>query len=481
MHSKGATFQKWGLVILSSVVLFSAFSNKAFAQSATGTLTGTVTDPKGLAMANATITVHSEDTGVDMKPVMSNDTGSYVETLLPPGTYDVTASQTGFASVQHKGVTLEVGQTVRLDFAMPVQSQQSLVTVTTEIPVLETEKTEQTQNVSENMVANLPVSSRRWEQFVFLTPGVTPDGTTNGISFHGLNSLYNNNSVDGANNNSSYNGAARGGANDGYVYSGDSIREFQVSASNFNAELGQAAGGSVNAVTKSGTSAYHGDLFYNGRSPDFNAFDPVSKTTAALNGTAPSIPVRQQNQYGGSFGGPIIKDKLFFFVTVDDYDKVNPLFTTTQQVTPPIGQLVCPTLGAGDTIPNPAGGAPLSGGAAQAQMAVVCANAKSFAISNIVGTFPRSLAQEVQLLKFDYQVNQSNHLSIVGNLRDWKQPTSLLSVSGGTSYLQDRFAIATFSPTARVVAPASAMKLATKSATISPSLKAPTPSSSELT
>jgi len=443
MHSKGATFQKWGLAVFLTLVLLAAVTNKAFAQSATGTLTGTVTDPKGLAMANATIVVHSEDTGVDMKPVMSNETGIYVAPLLPPGIYDVTASQSGFASVQHKGITLEVGQTVRLDFAMPVQSQQSLVTVTTEIPVLETEKTEQTQNVSENMVANLPVSSRRWEQFVFLTPGVTPDGTSNGISFHGLNSLYNNNSVDGANNNSSYNGASRGGGSDGYVYSGDSIREFQVSSSNFNAELGQAAGGSVNAVTKSGTANYHGDLFYNGRSPNFNAFDPVSKANAAVNGTAPSIPVHQQDQYGGSFGGPILKDKLFFFVTVDDYDKVDPLFTTTQQMTPSIGQLVCPTLGAGDTIPNPAGGAPLTGGAAQARIATVCANAKNFATNNIVGTFPRSLAQEVQLLKFDYQLNQSNHISIVGNLRDWRQPTSLQSVSGGTSYLQDRFAIAT--------------------------------------
>ncbi len=425
--------QLWHLfagTALFAVLLF-GFAGAVFAQESTATVTGTVTDPKGLAMSGATVLVHSEDTGVDQKPVTTTDAGTYVVPLLPPGTYDVTASQTGFATVQHKGITLQVGQTVRVDVDMPVAAQQSLVTVTTEVPILETEKTEQSQNVSESMVSNLPVSSRRWEQFAFLTPGVTPDGTTGAISFHGLNSLYNNNSVDGANNNSSYNGAARGGSgSDGYVYSGDSIREFQVETSSFNAELGQAAGGAVNAVTKSGTSQYHGDLFYNGRSPDFNAYDPVSKFTAAQNHTVPSIPVRQQNQWGGSLGGPIIKDKLFFFVTEDGYRKVNPLSTTTAQMNPTIGSFVCPTVA--------------SFSPAQ-QLAVnnECALAKNFVLTDIVGSFPRTLQQDIGLVKLDYQINQSNHVSAVANLRDWKQPTSTLSVNGGTSYLQDRFVIAT--------------------------------------
>src|SRR6202040_1024739 len=133
--------------------------------------------------------------------------------------------------------------TVRIDIAMTVASQQSLVTVTTEVPILETEKTEQSQNVSEALVSNLPVSSRRWEQFALLTPGVNYDGSAGAISVHGINSLYNNNSVDGANNNSSYQGGSRGSSVDGYVYSGDSIREFQVGSNNYSVEVGQAAGG----------------------------------------------------------------------------------------------------------------------------------------------------------------------------------------------------------------------------------------------
>jgi hypothetical protein len=439
MRVNGPKLLKWGVVCLAVLVLFAGFVGSALAQEATGALTGTVTDQKGLAMTGVSVVAHSEDTGTDLPAVMTNESGLYNFPFLAPGTYDVTASQPGFSTVQQKGIMVAVATTVRIDVQMPVAATQSLVTVTTEIPVLETEKTEQAQNVSENLVSNLPVSSRRWEQFAFLTPGITPDGATGGMSFHGINSNYNNNSVDGANNNSSYNGAARGGtSNEGYTYSGDSVREFQVESGSFNAELGQAAGGSVNAITKSGTSAFHGDLFYNGRTTPFNAYDPVSKTNAAnVALTAPNSPaaipgqtVRQQDQWGGSLGGPIIKDKLFFFITDDGYRRVNPLLTSTPQNNPSINALTCPTV------------ASLSG-PQQATLATECAAAKNFALTNVVGTFPRTIRQDIELVKLDYQLNQSNHLSAVANIRDWKQPTSTVSVNGTTVFLQDRFVIAT--------------------------------------
>src|SRR5262249_25082439 len=155
-----------------------------------------------------------------LAPVTTNEQGVYNVPLLRPGTYDITAMQSGFSTLKRAAVDLQVGATVRIDTQMVVSAQQTLVTVTTEIPILETEKTEQSQNVSEALVSNLPVSSRRWEQFALLTPGVNPDGVNGGMSFHGINNLYNNNSVDGANNNYNYDGGSRGGpANDGYVYS----------------------------------------------------------------------------------------------------------------------------------------------------------------------------------------------------------------------------------------------------------------------
>jgi hypothetical protein len=424
-------------LVLNAVVLWAGSLCLVFGQTATGTITGTLNDTQGAAMASANVTVRNVDTGAE-KSTVTNESGIYLVPLLQPGRYDVTVRQTGFATVERKAVAVQVGQTMRIDIEMPVASQQSLVTVTTDAPLLETEKTEQAQNVSENLVSNLPVSSRRWEQFALLTPGVNLDGNAGGMSFHGINGSYNNNSVDGANNNSSYNAASRGGAgSDGYVYSGDSIREFQVSSSGFSAEIGQAAGGAVNAVTKSGTNALHGDLFYNGRAPNLNAIDPVAQTTVdsrnkSTGGNEVATPsVRQQHQVGGSAGGPILEDKLFFFTTYDAYRKINPLTTTTQQLTPSIRDLTCPTLTpagltAGATVPNGA----------------QCQAAKDFVFNNIVGTFSRSLRQDIELIKLDYQMNQANHANAVVNIRDWKNPTDPTSVNGGTSYLQSRFAIA---------------------------------------
>jgi len=439
--------QRGGLMSLAAIILATGFVGAAFAQSPTGTFTGTITDAQGAAMVGVKVVARNVDTGVDQQPVETNNSGSYLIPLLPPGTYDITASQTGFATVKRPALPLQVGQTVRIDVEMPVASQQSLVTVTTEVPLLETEKTEQSQNVSENLVSNLPVSSRRWEQFVMLTPGVTPDGSGGAVSFHGLNSLYNSNSVDGANNNSNYGGGARGGTGDGYIYSGDSIREFQVSSSGFSAELGQAAGGAVNAVTKSGTNAIHGDLFYNGRSANFNAIDPLVSIGAAKNGQTPTQAVHQQHQYGASVGGPLLKDKLFFFATVDGYRKINPLSTTTSQLSPSIRDFTCPKLPSGATY-------------SQTLLNSQCAAAKDFVFTRIVGDFARSLRQDVELLKLDYQLNQANHFSAVTNFRDYKQPTDTTSVSGGTSYNQDRFVIANWT----IVPPLRVASIAARSA-----------------
>ncbi len=128
------------LLSLAMVALLVSFVGGAFGQSATGTITGTITDPKGLAMVGVTVTVHDVNTGVDHTPVMTNDQGIYNIPLLPPDNYEVTAAQTGFATVKRSAVDLQVGQTARIDIEMPVSAQQTLVTVTTEIPVLDTEK-----------------------------------------------------------------------------------------------------------------------------------------------------------------------------------------------------------------------------------------------------------------------------------------------------------------------------------------------------
>jgi hypothetical protein len=408
-----------------AMALLLGFAGAGHAQVATGTITGTVTDMKGAAISGVTVTVQNEGTGIAF-PAKTNDTGLYRAPLLQPGNYDVTAVQPGFATVQNKGIQVEVGGTVRIDIQMPVATQQTQVTVTTEAPLIETEKTEASQVIGEGLVADLPTASRRWEQFALLTPGVVTDGAGK-LAFHGINSMYNTNSVDGASNDQMEDGTQRGGTNDGYAYSADSIREFQVASSNFNAEIGHSAGGAVNAVTKSGTNAIHGDLFENLRNPVFDALDLVSAQNSIALHQTPTQPVLQQNQFGGSIGGPILKDKLFYFVTYDGYRKVTPIAFTTSQSNPPISALACP--------------AEIS--------ALQCTAAKNFVDVENLGSFKRLLHQEIALGKISYQLNQSNHFDVIYNWRNWVQPISTAYATaansglttGSNSYFRDRFII----------------------------------------
>jgi hypothetical protein len=385
------------LVCLLILVLFGA--RPVAAQTATGTVSGTVTDAQGLAMANVNVLVRNTDTGNETT-YPTNDSGLYTAPYLQPGNYEVRASRAGFQTVVSTGVAVHVGQNLTINLQLPVQTQAETVTVTEQAPILETEKTESSQTVNQNLVEGLPLVARRWENFVLLTPAVTTDGNSGLSSFRGISGLYNGNSVDGANNTQAFFSEARGRAIIvSYVYSPDSIKEFQVAASNYSAELGQAAGGVVNAVTKSGTNELHADLFYNLRYPDLNALDPIAKSQRITTQT-----VHQQQQFGGSVGAPIIKDKLFFFGTYDGFRKVNPILYTSSTNPATINAFVCPT-GAGVTV-----------------TAAQCAAAKTFINTDLLGAFPRNLKQDVFLGKLDYQLNQTNHLSAVFNWQNWQEP-----------------------------------------------------------
>ncbi len=419
------------------VVALAGSLTSASAQTSTGTITGTITDPKGLPMASVNVQVHNVDTGFD-HVFPTNDAGIYVASQLQPGSYDITATQTGFATVSHTGVNLLVNQTLTIDIQMPVASQQGTITVTGETPVVETEKTEQSQDVSQTLVEGLPINGRRWENFVLLTPAVTTDGTSGLSSFRGISGLYNGNSVDGANNTQAFFSEARGRTIIvAYVYSADSIKEFEVAASNYSAEFGQAAGGVVNAVTRSGTNQLHGDLFYNLRYPTLNALDPISKVNAASSpggiGSATQT-VHQQHQFGGSVGGPILKDKLFYFVTYDGFRKVNPIDYTTSQLNPSISGLVCP----------------LQITSAQ------CLAAKNFVNNGLLGPFARNLTQDIGFGKLDYQLTPSNHLDALYNFQNWGEPfgyntsptiANQGSTENGPGGTHERFFIASWNAT----------------------------------
>jgi hypothetical protein len=383
------------IVVSCFVVLLtlSASSIVAFAQGGTGTISGTVTDPKGLAVPSAKVLILNTDTGIARPALETTDSGIYTAPYLQPGHYQVAIRKDGFETYIRKDLVLQVGQTFSIDAQLAVGTPVSEITVTEEAPLIEPERTETSQTVSQTQVQGLPIATRRWESFVLLTPGVTTDGTGGLTSFRGISSLYNGNSVDGANNTQAFFSEARGRAIIvTYVYSPDSIREFEVSSSNYSAEFGQAAGGTVNAVTRSGTNDLHADLFWNFRYPFLNALDPLSKAKGVL-----TQPVHQQNQYGGSVGGPILKDKLFYFVTYDGFRKVNPIIYTSSN---PVSGFTCPL----------------------AASAAGCTSGKAFISTNLLGAFPRDLRQDVFLGKLDYQLTPANHLSAVFNWQNWQEP-----------------------------------------------------------
>ncbi|MGA2149366.1 MAG: TonB-dependent receptor, partial [Bryobacteraceae bacterium] len=405
------------------------FASVAFGQLAgSATITGTITDASGAVVPGAAVDIRNTDTGIERK-TETNDAGIYNAAFLQPGHYEVRAGKTGFDQVLRTELTLQVGQTLAINLTLSVQVTQQQVTVTGAAPVVDPEKTEVSQVISDSAVSNLPIAGRRWDSFVLLTPNVTTDGTSGLVSYRGISGLYNSNTVDGANNNQAFFSEARGRAMMGsYVYSMDSIKEYQVSASNYSAELGQAAGGVVNAVTKSGTNAVHGDLFYYLRYPDFNALDPYPKSQGNY-----TQPIHQWQQFGASVGGPILADRLFYFATYDGSRKVDPVAYTTNVFIGGVHALSCP-----------------------AQVtATQCANANAF-LSGETGSFPRDTNQDVGFGRIDYQASANNHLSSSFDFMNYRAPNaysaspsyndSSLSTNGSYA-LHERIFVATWDST----------------------------------
>jgi hypothetical protein len=436
-----------GLTLALAAMLIAFAATSSSGQTAgTGTITGVVTDTSGAAIPNATVVITNTDTGVS-RTIQTNSDGSYTATFLQPGQYEVVLGGGAFGKFDQKEINLTVGRTLAINASLAAATVASEVIVNATPPVLDTEKTEVSQTVGQQLISNLPVNGRRWDDFVLLTPNVVPDGGSGLVAFHGISGLYNQNFVDGANNNQMLFSEARGRASGApYVYSLDSIKEFEAETSNYSAEFGQAAGGQVNAITRSGTNSIHGDLFYYLRYPSFNALDPYSKWTALYNHGNPFLltqPIHQQQQFGGSAGGPIIKDKLFYFFTYDGFRRVGRvLYYTTDTVSlTPSG----PTTSTSTITPTQC---PATISSAQ------CSSAIQF-VQDLAGVGinpPSRFAKEnIFFPRLDYDLNEKNHFFVNFNFANFDStngyspnPTysnSSVSTNGPTSY-HERFLIA---------------------------------------
>ena len=297
----------------------------AQSQASTGQIAGSVVDSQGALVPNASVKAVNLQTGLE-RTVNSGDDGLYQIVLLPPGVYKVTATAQGFAAVNVENVEVAVGRTIDVKITLGASGVQEVVNVTAGAIQVQTTRSEADAVVNQRAIDNLPINGRRFQDFVTLTPTALIEPSRNQISLSGQRGIYGANiNVDGVDYNQPFFGGIRGGerSNNAFTVPQESLKEFQVVAAGYSAEFGRSTGGVVNAVTKSGTNDYHGSMFYLFRGEGLtrkNDFFKVVESQVNANlqrrNAGESInlhPAPTQHQGGGSFGGPLKKDKMFFF------------------------------------------------------------------------------------------------------------------------------------------------------------------------
>ena len=448
-----------------AILLLSVFSAPMRAQQTYGQINGVVTDPNGAVVPNASILATNEGTSTAVT-VQADGSGTYIMTNLQPGIYDVQTTASGFSPMKQTGVRVEVGLSTTLDVHLALQGEVETVTVTSDAPVINTEQSVFSTNIDQTEMTDLPISQRRWSNFAVLSPGAVPDGTFGDVAFRGLGYMFDNNTVDGAANTQGFFAEEVGRTRMGYSTSLISVQEFQVTTSNYSAEYGHAVGGVINAITKSGTNGLHGDVYYYLRDSTIGgAYTPFA-TGAVLqpNGsylTEPIKPLDIRNQFGADAGGPVIKNKLFWYFNFDDFRRNFPLAnipTTPANFFAPI------------SVVAPSGGCPaaakLSGGSSsypktltngqildcrgftQAQV-----NTATTFLASSTGVSPRTGDQTIFFPKLDWKPNDNNTVTGSFNRVRWKSPfgvqtnaTAARSIdSNGNDDVKDDRAIANWS------------------------------------
>ena len=302
------------LCVLIACVLFSAATAFSQSQATTGNIEGRVSDPNGAAVPGVNVTATNQETGL-AKTSDTDAEGIYRIIFLPPGKYRVTtAGASGFAGADYGNVTVTVGGQTPLDIELKVGGTTTMVDVAAAGQIVETTRTSVSTTINERAIQNLPVNGRNFLDFATLTPGVVREPTRQGdLSVGGQKGTLNSLQVDGTDNNNTFFGQSFGrtGTRPPYQFSEESVQEFQVNQNGFSAEFGRSGGAVINVVTKSGTNSWHGSAF------EFFRDESLNSNTPILTARNAKRPKSQINQFGGTIGGPIKKDRAFFFGAFD--------------------------------------------------------------------------------------------------------------------------------------------------------------------
>ena len=303
-------FRSRWFVMLMLVGIMITGASRAFAQGATGQLSGTVVDPNGAVVQSASVTVRNVDTALE-RQATTDDNGAFAIQLLPPGAYRVEASAPGFATTIVENVRVQITETATVNITLGVGGGASTVTVTADPPTTQLESSQVGRVIDERAISQLPLPTRNFQQLLTLSPGAVASVSNNTelgrgdvtVSVNGQRTTSNNIRINGIDANSVGTNSTPNLA----VPATDSLQEFIVQTSTYDATYGRNAGGNIEAVTKSGTNQLHGNLYEFFRNEKLNANDFF------LNTAGRPRPVFRRNQFGGTLGGPIINDKFFFF------------------------------------------------------------------------------------------------------------------------------------------------------------------------
>jgi outer membrane receptor protein involved in Fe transport len=369
----------------------------AQSQLGTGALNGVVTDPTGDPVAEAGVTVTNTSTGL-ARQISTSVSGQFIVPVLPTGTYSVRVEKQGFSTLEQAKLMVNVGSTTTLQLQMKIGTVETIVDVMAESPMVDTTRSEEVSLVDRDQINELPINGRRADQFALLTPGVSRDGPFGLLSYRGIAGVFNNFTVEGNDDNQSYFSEARGRTRIASSISANAIQEFQVGKSNFLPEYGRTIGGGINTVFRSGTNDLHGDGFYYFRNQNLSARDPLAIIR----------PEEQRQQFGGALGGPVRKNKLFFFLNYDQQLRNFPLLISDLSGVLTNGKPVLPAN------PTPADQARFD-----ADMQAFNAGV-NFLLGKFPGggpghTMPRNFNQNLGLAKVDWLLNTKNTVSVTYN------------------------------------------------------------------
>jgi len=391
-------------------LLVTSMASAATAQSiVTGAITGSLTDTGRKPMQTVPVVARKIETSRESS-VTTDHEGRFRILDLAPGQYMITVDTPRFGSIEVANIVVEVWRTTTVDITIDSDPAGS-GSKRSQMSVIHRKGSDVSVHLTQNSFNNLPNNGRRWSNFAILAPATTPESVSGGVSFRGISSLFNTNSVDGGDNNQALLSNERGGRRSSYAMSLASIREVDINVSNYSPEYAGTGGGVINAITRSGTNTFHGSAFFYDRDNKWGARNPRGFQGVSINGATNLVPLKPADaryQFGGTLGGPVVANRVFFFATYDQQRRSFPAISTTSDP------------GFMESVDRGTAGAGLKAPSRLLTDAQIDSTL-SF-LESLTGEVPRRGDQTIYTPRVDWHATRRHALSVTYNRMRWASP-----------------------------------------------------------